>query len=458
MDKLDALLINPISAKTIPAFIPHGLLYIAAYVIQNGYNIDIYDRNVEEKDVLDILQLTRPKVVGLGCLTGSPIDDSIYISKKIREFDCTIKIVWGGVHTSLYPDSVIKQDFVDYVVTGDGEKGFTGILDMVIKNKIDINSIDNLVYELNGKIKRNQITYTDLNEIPLPAWHLIKVENYIRKKFYANRVLTINTSRGCPYKCKFCSVPAVHQRRWRAVKPEIIIDNLKYLKENYNIDGFQVDDDEFDINKKRVLELCELMKSNNINLKWSHFSRVNIVKEDLLKKEIDSGLRLIEFGVESGSARMLKFLGKDQTIEQIRNAFNICGRLKIKTSALFMIGLPSEEEKEVTETVNLVKRLGPHQTICTIYKPYPGTELFDYCVAKKLIKCQDNLSLLGEYYEKTINTSSIDTDNLLKVKNYFDRRNIFQELKSIFIHFRFKLLSYYISNYIFKSKSKDLKW
>lgn len=459
----DSLLINPISARVIPAFLPHGLLYIAGYAMECGYSVSINDRNVENADVVEILQKTRPKVVGMGVLTGPAIIDAIYVSQEIKKFDPTIKIVWGGIHTTLCPESVLKQDFVDFVIIGDGEISYSKILNNVIKNEIPLESIDNLGYKDGMQVKYNRRSFVDLNNIPQPAWDLVIVENYIRKKFYSNRVLTINTSRGCPYKCSFCCVPVVHQGKWRGISAEKIVEQLVYLKEHYQIDGFQVDDDEFDINRSRILELCDLLQLNNINLNWSHFSRVNIIKEDVLKREVECGLKLIEFGVESGSERMLKFLNKKQTLEQIFNAYGICKNLKLKTSALFMIGLPTEETAETMDTVKMVKRLKPHLTICTIFCPYPGTHLFEYCIDNELFNYDDNLEKVGMLYDRTtstlervINTSNVRTELLLKIKRYFDRRNIFQEVKVILSSFKINRLIYYFNNYVLKLNSKRL--
>ena len=457
MSELDALLVNPISARMIPAFIPHGLLYIGAYAIKCGYNIAVLDRNVEDNDIKEILLRTRPKVVGLGCLTGTSIDDAIYVSKIIKELDPSIKIVWGGIHTTLCPDSVLQEKFVDYVVIGDGEMAFTRILDNVIRKNISLETIDNLGYKAGVQLIYNKRVNVDLDSLPLPAWHLINVEKYIRKKFYANRVITINTSRGCPYKCSFCCVPTVHLGKWRGVSAERIIENLKYLIDNYQIDGFQVDDDEFDIKRTRVLELCGLLKINNINLKWSHFSRINIIREDVLNREIECGLSLVEFGVESGSPRMLKFLNKGQTVEQIIAVYKLCKKLRLRASALFMIGLPTEESSDLMETVELIKRIDPHLTICTIYRPYPGTELFDYCVDKGLFSYENALEKVGGIYEGMINTSNIEDKLLLKVKSYFDRRNIYYEIKFILTRMKIGLMIYYFKYYFMSYVKRFLK-
>lgn len=310
MRQISALLINPVSARMIPAFVPHGLLYIASFAIKSGYGVVIYDRNVETSTIEDALKKFRPQVVGMGCLTGTVIDDAVAVSKQIRSFDPSIKIVWGGIHTTLYPDSVLKNDFVDFVVVGDGEKAFTGLLDVIIGDNGHVSLVDNIGYKDDNQLKYTRRFFLNMDDLSQPAWHLIQVENYIRKKFYANRVITINTSRGCPYKCSFCCVPSIHMGKWRAVSAEVIVDNLFYLKNKYGIDGFQVDDDEFDIDRSRVLKLCDLLERNKFNFKWSHFSRINIAREDVLRREKECGLSLIEFGVESGSERMLKFLNK----------------------------------------------------------------------------------------------------------------------------------------------------
>ena len=102
MSDIDALLINPASAKVIPAFVPHGLLYIAAFSVGRGYKVQIYDRNVQEDNLEGLLKETKPKIVGLGCLTGTSIDDAICVSKKIRNINPATKIVWGGIHARLF--------------------------------------------------------------------------------------------------------------------------------------------------------------------------------------------------------------------------------------------------------------------------------------------------------------------------------------------------------------------
>ena len=457
MPQISALLINPVSARMIPAFVPHGLLYIASFAIKRGYGVVIYDRNVESDNLEHVLKKFRPRVAGMGCLTGTAIDDAVAVSMRIRSFDPSIKIVWGGIHTTLYPDSVLKNDFVDFVVVGDGEKAFSGLLDVIAGNNDAIESVDNIGYKDNWQIKYTRRSFLNLDELPQPAWHLIQVESYIRKKFYANRVITINTSRGCPYKCSFCCVPSIHTGKWRAVSAEAIVDNLFYLKNKYGIDGFQVDDDEFDIDRSRVLKLCDLLERNKLNFKWSHFSRINIAREDILRREKECGLSLIEFGVESGSERMLQFLNKGQTLEQIKKAYSVCRKLSLKTSALFMVGLPTETRVEIKQTVTLINQLNPHLTICTLYKPYPGTELFKYCVKNNIFQYPQDLEAVGGVYSRDINVSRVPETLIRKFKRHFDRNSIFREIANCVSTANFGLLAYYVKHNLFHSLKRMLK-
>lgn len=457
MRQISALLINPVSARMIPAFVPHGLLYIASFAIKRGYEVVVYDRNVETSTIEDVLKKFRPRVVGMGCLTGTVIDDAVAVSKQIRSFDPSIKIVWGGIHTTLYPDSVLKNDFVDFVVVGDGEKAFTGLLDVIIGDNGHVSLVDNIGYKDDNQLKYTRRSFLNMDDLSQPAWHLIQVESYIRKKFYANRVITINTSRGCPYKCSFCCVPSIHMGKWRAVSAEVIVDNLFYLKNKYGIDGFQVDDDEFDIDRSRVLKLCDLLERNKLDLKWSHFSRINIAREDVLRREKKCGLSLIEFGVESGSERMLKFLNKGQTIEQIKKAYLMCGKLRLKTSALFMVGLPTETPDELKQTVRLINQLNPHLTICTLYKPYPGTELFEYCIKNNAFQYPLDLGAVGEVYSRDINISCVPTALIRKFKRRFDLNNILKEAANCVFSANFGLLVYYVRHNLLSSLRRALK-
>jgi radical SAM superfamily enzyme YgiQ (UPF0313 family) len=285
--------------------------------------------------------------------------------------------------------------------------------------------------------------------LPLPAWDLVDIEKYVQKKFYSNRVITLNTSRGCPHRCAFCYNQAVNKRKWRGVSAEKIVEHVEFLMNNYDIKSFQMYDDEFDVNKKRVEDFCNLIIKKNLNISFSHFSRVNFADHKRYQLEKEAGLKLIEFGIESGSPRMLEFIRKDQTVDMIKNAFQICKDIKLETGALFMIGLPSETIGDVDKTVELVYSLGGHQTICTVFKPYPATMLYDYCVENELFELPDELEKQGECYDFSdadLNMSNIPSSYLKQIYKSFMVNNIKNELLLCIKSGNIELLMYYLKN------------
>lgn len=235
-------------------------------------------------------------------------------------------------------------------------------------------------------------------------------------------------------------------RRWRGISAEKIVEHMEYMDLHYNINGFQFYDDEFDVDEKRVLKMCELLISRGKKYRFGHFSRVNQVNLKRLEAEKKAGLSFIEFGIESGSNEILKFIDKDQTVEVIRRAFKMCRQTRVKAGALFMLGLPGETEEQVLQTKRLVDSLKAHQTIATIFKPYPATKLYDFCVSKNLFKLPDTLEDQGEIYalgDLSVNVSRVPINKLKKIYNYFALQSIINELINCIVCGNWRLIFYY---------------
>ncbi|MCK4326722.1 B12-binding domain-containing radical SAM protein, partial [bacterium] len=299
---IDLLLINAKSRDALPGYLPYGLLWIAAVVRKEGYEVRIYDRNVEKVNLKKILNRYQPKVVGISCLTGPVIDDAIEISKSIKRKAKEIHIVWGGLHPTIFPYHVLKKKYVDYIVVGEGEYPISELLEYFLKKEGKLEKIKNLGYKENGRIRLNpQRDFICLDKLPLPAWDMVDIEKYYQQKFYSSRVITLNTSRGCPFRCTFCYNQAVNRGKWRGMSAEKIIEHIKFLRSRYGINGFQIYDDDFDANKNRLIEFCNFLLKEEEKILWQHFSRVNYARADILRLEKEAGCQLIEYGVESGS-------------------------------------------------------------------------------------------------------------------------------------------------------------
>lgn len=448
MNLCDVLLVNPRSFTTIPSYLPYGLLYIAGFLREKGIDVEIYDSNVEQRDFHLFLNEKRPKIAGFSVLSGPCISDAIKKSRIAREVLKDSFIVWGGIHTTIFPDCVLKQPYIDYIVINEGEYSTWELCKRLLNNNYEVSDILNLGYKENGKLVKNMVRpFVNMDTLPLPAWDLVPMEKYIHNKFYSDRTTTLHTSRGCPWSCTYCYNELVNFRRWRGLSPEKILEQILYLKEEYRIKGFQFYDDEFDANPKRVIAFCNLLLKEKISIKWAHYSRTNLADEERFDLEKKAGCCFVEFGVESGSPRILEKIRKDQSVENIKNAFDICHKVGLKAGAMFMVGLVTETKDDVNMTVNLVKSLKAHQTINTIYRPYPGSELFDLCKSKGLFNLPDELDAQGEAFNistTTVNVSNVETEYLQSIHAMFDLNNIVNEIKGCISNRNWKLLIYYI--------------
>lgn len=451
--RLNILLINPFSWTRAgrPAYLPYGILYLASYLRMRGISVDVFDANTDLRDPLDVIEEKRPLAIGLSVLTGPVINEALKISRGARSRFSDIKIIWGGLHPTLFPRYILGEGSVDFIIRGEGEEPLLLLIGSLIKGKFD-KSIPNLGYKEGGKIFINPISSNliDLNLSPMPAWDLVNVPKYIANRFFASRILTMNTSRGCTFKCAFCFNQGLPHQRWRALNAEKMYEQLMYLKDTYGINGVQFYEDSFDTDRDRVKDFCRLMIDNRTRVNWSHFSNIVYCNEEMLRVEKAANCKYIEYGIESGSDRILKMLNKKQTVEMIAKAFATCKKVGIKTAALFMIGCPTETMKELRETIDLVERLPAHILICTIYRPYPGTPLHDYCVKNKNFHVPDLLEEQGEFYkfshmnDDIKNMSEVPTNYLVRQQKSFYAKFVIKEALLCLRELNFGLLIYYL--------------
>jgi radical SAM superfamily enzyme YgiQ (UPF0313 family) len=462
----DLLLINAFSwtEEKRACYLPYGILYLAGYMRDKGINISIYDRNTDYsldiEKCIDFFRQKRPKIVGLSVLTGPVINDALSISRRIKSIAPETCIVWGGLHPTIFPQYVLNEDSVDFIVQGEGEEAIYELCDAILNNK-GFEAIQNIGYKKNRKANLNPMrpNLLNLDESPLPAWDLLNMKHYTANRFFASRVVTMNTSRGCLFKCSFCFNQGLPHQKWRGLSAKNILNQINYLYKHYNINGIQFYEDSFDTNKKRVSEFSDLMIQSGLNfkIKWSHFSNIPYFNENLVSCEKKAGLRYIEYGVESGCQRILDWINKRQTVQHIKEVFKKCDEIGIKTAALFMIGFPDETEEELKMTVNLVEDLQAHILICTIYRPYPGTPLFDYCVKNKNFKPPEKLEEQGEFYrfshmkKDELNLSRVPTEKLLNLQKSFYAKFAIKEAALCFKELNLGLLIYYIKQQLYPS-------
>jgi radical SAM superfamily enzyme YgiQ (UPF0313 family) len=344
---------------------PLGLAYLAAVLEQNGVDCDIHDNYLMQWDNERVAELAKDyDVIGITCLTATSLE-AIKLAKLLKHK----YLICGGPHATLFPQQMVK--YFDCVVVGEGEKVITDIVK----------------HRLSGIVEgiRTEV----LDGLPLPARRKLPMEAYPHKNEFlkADRVYSVNTSRGCPFNCSFCSVRIIWGRTYRSFTPERVRNELQHLVERYGANGIYFREDNFTFDRKRVERICELIKP--MNLEWLCESRVEHLDEELIKTMRDAGCKGMWFGTESGSNRVLKMLHKGVDKERAIETFRLCQKYKIKTGASFMLGLPEETKKEMYETLAFAHKLDSYWTWFNYYLGIPGSELYEKIINEKLYERLD---------------------------------------------------------------------
>jgi radical SAM superfamily enzyme YgiQ (UPF0313 family) len=275
------------------------------------------------------------------------------------------------------------------LVLGEGELTFAEFISQYRSHKNSIEAILDKIHGLayktvDGSIKINppRELVKNLDGLPFPAHDLIDITKYSNLLASSTQLANIITSRGCPYQCTFCDM---RKTPFRYRSPENIIAEIRCLAER-GIKEFYLQDDSFTINRNRVIDFCNLLIQEKINIKYKISSRVDRLDDELLELLKRSGCYRIHFGVESGSQEILNYFGKGITITQIINAFQLAKKHKIDRFAYIMIGAPEETHKQIKETWKLVKKINPEHLHCSICTPMPKTYLYQMLISEGKIK------------------------------------------------------------------------
>lgn len=444
---MNVLLIYPdspadLTEKREVKWVPYGVVYLAAFLRDRGYNVSICDRRCSGKNFYSVLEELKPDVVGVSVMTGSIIQDAIEVSKIVKKFDSQIPVVWGGVHPTLLPRQTLEEDFIDVIVEKEGEETFLNFLE-AFRNKEHLKKVKGIYFKENGCIK-----YTgpgsfikDLDILPMPAWDLLgDVKKYIGGR--GPMGISINTSRGCPFRCTYCYNTVFNKGRgWRGLSAKRVVEQIEYLVNTYNIKFINFLEDNFTANVNRVHKICNLLVERGNPIKWECESRVGLSKETLEKMK-SAGCEYIGFGVESGSPRMLEFIKKEIRLEEVIKTFQFCREVGIKPMIYLMYGFPVETIEDIKASLNLLKKIDYYECDTMIYRPYPGTELHDFCVDRRLFTPPQKLIewvSLSDQHDSVNSVSNLSEDLYWKLilrnakKNYWIKYYEKHGLKNISI-------------------------
>jgi len=364
--------------KTENPYPPLGLAYIAAVLEKDGHNVKIFDLTLEAdmplEDKIDNIVDFSPEIIGMSAMShnySDAVSIALYIKKMID-----VSIVFGGPHPTIMPEDVLKKEFIDFVVMGEGEDTFLRLC-QEIENGKNFKSIEGLCYKDNDNViiqPRNSYI-NNLNNIPFPARHLLDLDKYKLIDDFGNKMATIISSRGCPYRCTYC-YKGLFGKSYRQRSPENIIDEIKYCIKNFSYKSFYFIDDLFTMNTERVEKLTKSMTDESLNIKWQCLARVNNATLQMFEMMKRAGCYKVHFGIESGNQNILNKVKKGITLEQVKNAVNCCKKSDIKTKGYFMLGLPSDTIETMQDTLNFADNLKLDEMMFSITTPFPGTELW----------------------------------------------------------------------------------
>jgi radical SAM superfamily enzyme YgiQ (UPF0313 family) len=426
-------------------YFPLGLSYLAAVLRRKGHDVLIYDADsnikpskinyarLEEdyplylkalkndshpvwQETRETISGFRPDIVGITAWTTF-VASSLKLASICKEYDKTVPVIVGGPHGTIKWDELMRIcPDIDLLVCGEGEETILELVEKIGKNKKYapgiLKDVKGVVYRHNEQLIRTgpREFIEDLDTIPFPARDAL-----LNKASYDSEDMgLLMTSRGCPYGCSYCAT-SIWKREVRYRSINNIIEEIKLVKNVYGTSQFAFKDDSFTVSRKRVMQLCDRLIAENLNINWDCNTRVNLVDEELLTKMKAAGCNGIKVGIETGSEKILKLMNKNITLDQCRKAAGLFKKAGIYWTGYFMMGLPSETKEETYETLRFMKEIKPDFASLSVYEPFPGTDLFEAGIERGLVQneraLEDFYNISPKYYYVKDTGRRVDTMN-----------------------------------------------
>jgi radical SAM superfamily enzyme YgiQ (UPF0313 family) len=384
---LKVLLVNPPTERQLfgtgGLFLPIGLAYIAAVLMEDGHKVEAMDLTVHPRSPEEFKAIVgekKPDIVGFSAVTPT-VNMAVSYAAKAKEAGCPLTVA-GGPHVTALPDEALGGG-VDVVVRGEGELTMRELA----ADPGNYAGIKGVSYIRDGKVAHNpdREFIQDLDGLPFPARSLFPdMRLYKGQPVLGNRtpIGNISTSRGCPYGCRFC-FKALFGRKFRTRSAESIVAEWERLVKDFGVKEITISDDAFTTDAERVHRVCDLLIEKKLNIPWtcSNGIRVNTATYELLSHMKKAGCYRVAFGIENGDQEILNKIGKKITLRQVEDAVKTARRVGIKTTGFFMLGGPWDTVESMKKTIAFAVKVQPDYAQFSIATPYPGSELYD--IARK---------------------------------------------------------------------------
>ena len=432
---------------------PLGTILAAALLRQNGYEVALFDTMFAKspEEIIPTLKRFQPDVFvlyddGFNYLTKMCLSNmreaAFLMQQYAKAYNC-ITITTSSDATDHY--EMYLQNGADYVIGGEAEYTLLETIQYLEKRTVAIETIKGLIYLQGNALKRNSIRPTSrhLDELPLPAWDLVDIENYKKVWLKKHKYFSINvaTTRGCPYSCNWCAKP-IYGNHYNMRSPEKVVEETILLKEMFNMDHIWFCDDIFGLKRSWVKDFAVLIKAVGIKTGFKIQSRADLlVQEKYVTYLAEAGCTEVWMGAESGSQRILDAMDKGTTVEEIRQARALLKQYNIRAAFFIQYGYLNETMEDINKTIELIKETMPDDIGISISYPLPGTLFYDKVkqgmITKKNWTDSDDLDMM---YVNTYDSSFYK--KLHRYTHYNYRLHALKHKRMLFAIKLFKTIRY----------------
>ena len=379
---------DPKQDNTNTPYPPLATIYAASLIRNNNYEVDLFDvqfcesaNQIESKiisfkpDVLVIYDDGFNYLTKM-CLTN--MREAAWEMQAIaKKYNCKV-IVSSSDATDHAIDYLNKG--ADVIIAGEAEQTLLDVLD-TYKNELLLNKIAGIKYLQNNEIveTNNRQVIRELDALPKPAWDLVDIEKYKSRWLKHQGYFSLNfvTTRGCPYKCNWCAKP-IYGNRYNAHSPKYIVELIKDTQAKFGFDHIWFADDIFGLKPNWVKEFNQLLKKENLSIKYKIQSRADLLmEEDTIKHLKESGCETVWMGAESGSQKILDAMDKGITVEQIVESCKKLKAAQIKPALFIQFGYLDETMEDIAATIKMIKQTMPEDIGISVSYPLPGTGFYE---------------------------------------------------------------------------------
>jgi anaerobic magnesium-protoporphyrin IX monomethyl ester cyclase len=384
-------------------------LSCAAVLRASGHTVEYLHCPTRRLDVSMTKQEVTKSLPNAVVIMVEHINASVAVEVSGHAKDAGIAVIWVGPFVTSLHESEIKHSCVDYILRKEWDYSVGRLLN-ALKNGKDLSEIKGLTWKAPSgtvQVNEDEPPIENLDELPIPAYDLLDLSKFYESVFVAFPAATMITSRGCPFNCIFCSYPqTIYGHKYRAMSPKRVVREIEYLVNDLGVQEIRIDDDTFNVDSLRVIDICKLMVERKIRVVYSIQARAQLMTDEMAYWLKKSGCRMALYGVESGNEEVLKHMRKKTTKDEIRRGVAIAKKYGIDVLNCIMLGFYWDTKETMEESIQFAFELNAEFTQVSAPTPLPGTDYY------KLLK--DNNCLLTEEWDKhdSVHHSAVALPNL----------------------------------------------